>query len=501
MLNINNQHPRSGRIIGEDGKTYNYVDLLRDLGATATPVNTKEININTLSAETGRIIAEDNKIYNEVDLLKTINIGNPDFMEKSVYDTNNNGIVDDSEKLNGQLPSYYATSEELNSVKLLQKNDVNRISVLERNYNSGTLVEIFNNITQWVVQPNGQQSIDPILRKLKVTSTGVPSATRKVESLFLGNTKVLKIRVYVPNITNLLRFSIYLSNDLTYTNFLFYAINGYACVEGWNEFVIDTSKFSVTGTGSFNNDIVSMQVRVEAQPATATEVIFDSLIRDTKQKPQVILSFDDGWDSQYNEGFRRMHKKGFIGSIAVVPTLVNTPSYMTLNQLHEVYDYGWELTNHTYNHVNLRNVDAATVRSEIQLCENWLNTNGFTKSSNIVVYPQGGYNDNVILEMQSRRAGRSIIEALEPGIPNDKYKIKVHNVLNTVTPTTVYGWIDEAINTGGTLLLLWHILSTPADTSTKYTPDNFQLIIDYIYSKRDQIEVVTLQKYLDRCNL
>ena len=39
-------------------------------------------------------------------------IGSGD-MAKFVYDANRNGVVDDAEKLGGQLPSYYATKEEM----------------------------------------------------------------------------------------------------------------------------------------------------------------------------------------------------------------------------------------------------------------------------------------------------------------------------------------------------------------------------------------------------
>ncbi len=39
-------------------------------------------------------------------------------MTKETYDTNNNGVVDDAEKLGGQLPAYYATSAGLNAHKL-----------------------------------------------------------------------------------------------------------------------------------------------------------------------------------------------------------------------------------------------------------------------------------------------------------------------------------------------------------------------------------------------
>lgn len=368
-------------------------------------------------------------------------------------------------------------------------------------FKKGRLIEAFNNLSQWTKQGGYQQSIDSTIGKLKLESDGTPVFSRKTVSLNLSGCKVLKFRVYVYDLSNLSKFTLYLANNTGYTDYLYYAINASACVEGWNTFAIDTSKFSVAGAGSFTNDIVSMQVRVEALSGTNSAVTFDTLIRDETQKAKLLFTFDDGWGTQYTEAFKRMSKKGIVGTIAVVPSLVNTSGYVTLAQLQEIYDYGWDLVNHTMNHVNLKNVDSATIRSEIADGEQWLNSNGFTRASNIVFYPQGGYKDEVITEMASRRAGRSIVEAIEPGSPSDKYKIKIRNVINTVTPTTVQGWIDEAINTGGTLILLWHILTSPADTSTKYTPTDFQTIVDYAHSKRDQIDILTITEYLDRCGL
>lgn len=110
---IEKLHAKTGRLIGEDGLIYNYIDLLRSLGATASPVTSKKVDINALHPQTGRIIAENNEVYNEVELLKSINIDNPDYMLKSIYDFNDSGIVDNSERLGGLLPEEFAKKEDI----------------------------------------------------------------------------------------------------------------------------------------------------------------------------------------------------------------------------------------------------------------------------------------------------------------------------------------------------------------------------------------------------
>lgn len=55
-------------------------------------------DINQYAPSSGRVIGEDGKIYNIVDLLKNAGGGGGD-MQKEVYDQNDNGIVDAAESV------------------------------------------------------------------------------------------------------------------------------------------------------------------------------------------------------------------------------------------------------------------------------------------------------------------------------------------------------------------------------------------------------------------
>lgn len=69
MIEIDKLSPRSGRIVGEDGKVYNEVDILKTKDSEAQPVNEKTYDISQFSPRSGRIVGEDGRTYNEVDLL------------------------------------------------------------------------------------------------------------------------------------------------------------------------------------------------------------------------------------------------------------------------------------------------------------------------------------------------------------------------------------------------------------------------------------------------
>ncbi|TKI55138.1 hypothetical protein E8L90_06545 [Brevibacillus antibioticus] len=151
---------------------------------------------------------------------------------------------------------------------------------------------------------------------------------------------------------------------------------------GWNEHIIDVSKLEPNGVASLTRDIVSMQIRVKFNENTTATLIFDSIIRDETQRGKVIFMFDDGWSSQYTEAFRFMGKYNLPAVIAVIPSHVGWSGYCSLQQLKEMYAYGWDMANHTMNHATLKDLkDVVDIEKEIGDAEAWLNTNGFTRAS------------------------------------------------------------------------------------------------------------------------
>ena len=89
-----------------------------DLTQTFTVISTSDsidmpAQLYTVSGgTTGQVLSKNSNT--DYDCVWISSTGSGD-MVKSVYDTGNNGVVDNSERLNGQLPSFYATSGNLNT--------------------------------------------------------------------------------------------------------------------------------------------------------------------------------------------------------------------------------------------------------------------------------------------------------------------------------------------------------------------------------------------------
>jgi peptidoglycan/xylan/chitin deacetylase (PgdA/CDA1 family) len=118
--------------------------------------------------------------------------------------------------------------------------------------------------------------------------------------------------------------------------------------------------------------------------------LFDAFDGKTPLPPKpIILTFDDGWDGQYANGFPILKKYGFVGSFAIVTGFVDAGGpYMTWAQLKEMTDAGMEMMSHTVTHIDLGATDDATVIDQLQTSKATLQSH-IGHSVDYFVYPSG----------------------------------------------------------------------------------------------------------------
>jgi peptidoglycan/xylan/chitin deacetylase (PgdA/CDA1 family) len=76
------------------------------------------------------------------------------------------------------------------------------------------------------------------------------------------------------------------------------------------------------------------------------------------------LTFDDGSASDYTEAYPVLRELGMRATFFIVPTLVETPGYVTWAQLREMVAGGMEIGSHSMTHPFLHKLDADGVRRE-----------------------------------------------------------------------------------------------------------------------------------------
>lgn len=116
-----------------------------------------------------------------------------------------------------------------------------------------------------------------------------------------------------------------------------------------------------------------------------------------KQLPQrpVILTFDDGYQDFYTDVFPLLKKYNVVATQYVISGVLDTPNYMTTEQVREVAQSGLvEIGAHTVHHKNLPSLSLEEARVEIEKSREELEK---IFEMNIVsfAYPYGGFNDKL----------------------------------------------------------------------------------------------------------
>lgn len=263
-------------------------------------------------------------------------------------------------------------------------------------------------------------------------------------------------------------------------------------------FIITLCLFIILFPNLFFN-INNLVRHIKVKTSIALSNNDETTVNINSYKGNIIIMMDDGWKTQYTVGYNYMNKKNMRGSIAIITDSVNEREYLNIGDLHQLYSDGWDLLNHTCTHIDLAANTLQKQEDEIKNATKWLNQNGFTSGSNILIYPYGEYNNSTIIAMQKLNiiSGRTTIDGFNSKYPINLYNIMVQNILSKTKPEEVYTWIDKAMYENLTLIILFHRLeNVTSDSEMKYSKENFYQIIDYIDKYRDNLNIITYSEWI-----
>lgn len=201
--------------------------------------------------------------------------------------------------------------------------------------------------------------------------------------------------------------------------------------------------------------------------------------------PKCLIVFDDGNEAQYSTAFKYMQSLGIVGTAYVNGYNIGNDGVLTIEELKKMAEAGWVIGNHGYYHKDLSKLSKDEVRSIISDGIKFLNSIGLPEGALNLAYPGGYYNDDVLDIMKSlgvltgRSTNGELIYSLN-GV--DLYRLPAYTILNTTSVSTVEGYVDNAINSGSTIILLFHDIAPKSTDSYVYTDDDFKAIMKYIYS-------------------
>lgn len=366
------------------------------------------------------------------------------------------------------------------------------------------LLEDFENIGDWtsggdaggaVIQDSTYFQHGSKSFKFTAPTGGGYFATRSINVNF-SQTSTFALWVYVPtdtDVANLYSVSIYLTANAFADYFLANPVQVYHL--GWNRILLERGDFTSSGSPSWSSTMTTLRIRANAG-AGAADVYVDKLEYSTLARPQVMFTFDDGWDSQYNEAYSYLNGAGLRGTVYVIGSKIDTTNYMTTANLNTLYAADWDLSTHGLTDLTTLLIGAA--QTDVESNRDWLTGNGFTRRGAYLhyAYPEGGYNSAIVAMLDSigMLSARNIVDRVQSTEIDEALNLTRRGIFNTTTLAVAKGYIDKLLRTGGTLLLNFHRLVTTPTVDTEWAIADFQALVDYVvgYQTGDALDVITI---------
>ena len=131
----------------------------------------------------------------------------------------------------------------------------------------------------------------------------------------------------------------------------------------------------------------------------------------------VVITFDDGWLSQYNNALPVLEQLHLTATFFIVSKQVGMgPLYMDVDQVKSVLRAGMSLQSHSRHHPDLRKLTDAELRDEILGSREDLQKM-FGVDADVFAYPYGAWNPRVVAAVQA--AGYRGARAFPGGSWND----------------------------------------------------------------------------------
>ncbi len=112
-------------------------------------------------------------------------------------------------------------------------------------------------------------------------------------------------------------------------------------------------------------------------------------IRTTPRADQgyVVLTFDDGLATHYTEAYQAMQEFDFPGVAGVMPDSLGNDGFMTLKQVRELDDAGWDIVSHPQEAKPLPTHSPAKQEQLLRESKQWLVDEGFEKGARFIIWP------------------------------------------------------------------------------------------------------------------
>lgn len=319
---------------------------------------------------------------------------------------------------------------------------------------------------------------------LKITTDGRGSNIQAVAvdlPVFSLDNRQLVVWIKPERTADLGDLWIYASDSSDFSNRIVYMISrdrSQLKPGEWNCLSLPLSAGSLWGNPDLNR-LTSFQFWLNDSGSKPISVEFGPVVtRMASMESAVIMTFDDGWESQITLAAPIMEARGQRGVAYIIPSLIGSQFYLNEEEINYLRDeYGWDIGVH-----HMERLDGYS-RNELHSL--FMETKEWFTDRNMEAkhfsYPNGAFSrdlDFVVPEYFS--TARTIIEFPESLPPADKYKLKTLNIYSPFNPGILEEQLDSMAPEGELLILVFHKIEAVADSETELTPADFERVCDMV---------------------
>lgn len=324
----------------------------------------------------------------------------------------------------------------------------------------------------------------------------VQLAAMNIPSFSLEGSR-LEIWIKVKNLEALRDLWIFAASDNRFENRIVYMISEdrTQLMEGvWTKISLPQSAGRMWGTPDLKdlryfqiwmNDKGSAPASLEIGPINLENNLFTGA---------AVLTFDDGWETQYTRAAPIMQEYGFAGTAYVIPANVGKDGFMSLDQIINLKDeYRWSIGAHDLKRLDFLNVDE--LKNIFEKNKPFFNNLSIDRPD--FSYPNGKMSPALIETLpQYYSSGRSIIEYSESQPPGDPYRLRTINIVPGISRELIQSRLAEAQLNGELAILIFHKITENKEYETEISEEEFRFICQMISDSG--IEVKTMSELSSR---
>lgn len=204
------------------------------------------------------------------------------------------------------------------------------------------------------------------------------------------------------------------------------------------------------------------------------------------ETPKLLIQWDDGFASQYTEALPIQREYDVPAT-----TFVNTSNLgddrLTVEQLGELQDHGWEVASHLMTQENQREFSKREQEAQIRGAQEWLVENGFEEGSRFLANSYGEYDQSAYDLAEEYHTYAMIGGDPGYGLPRSPAHL---GRASERSPTAARAYVGTLVEWGGIGALFWH------EIPDKTPIVEFDAIMSYVHERREagELDVIMLSE-------